>query len=402
MKTPDLILQALSKRISANWHLDIVSERGTWPHSFPLGKPTKSELETGFASTLDQTLEWRDWAEKHGLTLVTIPRRVHGTTQSIPTHLTIPDFDTAVGLLGTEWKQRIQRGRNRLAVLKSTFPGTAELPKLVRAVDGYSATDFNLLCTAASWFKNNSASGLTPRQVPIEGLHAKWLNTHKNLVQALAGTDSLGLLPDHPQRIHFTYLDPGHRASRQRWHDSATVGDTMIPAYPPEIVIISENKDTAIHFPPLPKTVSIEGAGFGGAAAIASLEWISTAPHVIYWGDMDSAGFEIVNLFREQGLPVRTVLMDLPTFELYERFGTTTDARGNLLGAPVRKNLIHLSDNELALYNGLTDPAWARVRRVEQERIPLLAAQDAVLRLIRDGLTREIIGSGSLRPPVIP
>ncbi|MEU4516718.1 DUF3322 domain-containing protein [Nonomuraea wenchangensis] len=57
---------------------------------------------------------------------------------------------------------------------------------VVRAADGYSDTDFGLLCAAAAWFRVNSDSGLTPRQVPIEGLHAKWLNTHRPLVMALA------------------------------------------------------------------------------------------------------------------------------------------------------------------------------------------------------------------------
>jgi hypothetical protein len=390
VKTPDQILQALGKRVATNWHLDIASETATWPHNFALRTPTKPELEADFASVLGLTLEWRDWADKHGLALITTTRRVQGTTQSIPTHLAVPDLDTAVDLLGPEWKQRVGRGLDRLAALRSSFTGTAELPKIVRAVDSYSATDFSLLCAAASWFKNNSAGGLTPRQVPIEGLHAKWLNTHKDLVQALAGIDSLGLLPRHAQRVHFTYLDPDHLAGGGRQHDSATVGDTMIPAYSPEIVIISENKDTAIHFPALPKAVSIEGAGFAGAAAITSLEWISTAPHIIYWGDMDSAGFEIVNLFREQGLAARTILMDLPTFEVYERFGTTTDARGNPLDTPIRKNLTILTESEQALYDRFTDPEWARVRRIEQERIPLTVAKETVLKLVHTGFTRAL------------
>jgi hypothetical protein len=216
--------------------------------------------------------------------------------------------------------------------------------------------------------------GLTPRQVPIEGLHAKWLNTRQPVIGILAGIESLGLLPRHPQRIHFTYLDPEHLAGGGRRHDSATVGDVMRPAYLPEIVLISENKDTAIHFPPVPKAVAVEGAGFGGAPAIASFDWLTAAPHLIYWGDLDPSGFEIVDRFRQAGLPVRTILMDLPSFEEYERFGTSTDARGNPLGTPVRQDLPHLNECERAVYDELTAPEWTRVRRVEQERVPLTVA----------------------------
>jgi hypothetical protein len=144
------------------------------------------------------------------------------------------------------------------------FPQVADLGKILRAVDGYFDTDFDLLCSSAEWFMHNTASGLTPRQIPIEGLHAKWLDSHQALLPTLTGTDDLGLLPRHPQRLHFTYLDPEYRAAGGRTHDSATVGDPMAPAYCPEIVIISENKDTAMHFPPLRKAISVEGAGFGG------------------------------------------------------------------------------------------------------------------------------------------
>ncbi|MFC7388373.1 Wadjet anti-phage system protein JetD domain-containing protein [Sphaerisporangium rhizosphaerae] len=137
------------------------------------------------------------------------------------------------------------------------------------------------------------------------------------MIAALAERDGLGLLPGHPPRIHFAYLDPDHRAAGGRWHDSATVGDGMAPAYRPHVIVVSENKDTAIHFPALPNAISVEGDGFGAAAA-AGIAWLATAPHLIYWGGMDAYGFESVDNFRREGLPVRTILMDQTTYERYE------------------------------------------------------------------------------------
>jgi hypothetical protein len=364
--------------VTGTWHNDITSQAATWPHNFPLGAAAKPDLENNFGSFQQQVFRWRDWADDKGLDLTFASRHVCGTVQSIPTHLTVPDLDTAVSLLDIRWKHRIQRGRAQAKQLAARFPQVADLGKILRAVDGYSDTDFDLLCSSAEWFMHNTASGLTPRQVPIEGLHAKWLDSHQPLLQILAGTDNLGLLPRHPQRLHFTYLDPEHRAAGGRTHDSATVGDPMAPAYRPEMVIISENKDTAIHFPPLRNAISVEGAGFGGAGACASFGWITTCPHLIYWGDMDASGLEIVDLFRRSGVPVSTILMDLDAFHTYERFGSSTDARGNPLAVSARKNLGWLTGPERALYKQLTDPDWARVRRVEQERIPLMVALAAV------------------------
>jgi len=135
-------------------------------------------------------------------------------------------------------------------------------------------------------------------------------------------------------------------------------------------VVISENKDTALHFPELPGGISVEGAGRGGETA-ASFPWLRDCPHLFYWGDMDAAGFEILNGFRDARLQVTSILMDAPTYDVYQRFGTATDAHGDPLPVPPRRPLPHLTAAERELYDRLTDPHWVGYRRIEQECIPL-------------------------------
>jgi hypothetical protein len=144
----------------------------------------------------------------------------------------------------------------------------------------------------------------------------------------------------------------------------------MTPAYLPSVVVISENKDTALHFPAVAAGISVEGMGHGGATA-ASFPWLRECQNLFYWGDMDASGLEILDGFRAAGLPVTSVLMDLATYERYEQFGTSTDARGNPLTAAACRPLAHLTDAEQHLYERLTAPSWSRYRRIEQERIPL-------------------------------
>jgi len=261
VKTTDEVLEEIRRRLNTTWHGDASGGGSAWPHEFSLGSPTKSALEADFSRYQRAALTWRDWAAARGVMLTDAPRVVHGTTQRIPTHISIPAADTAARLCGLEWVQRLERGRARAADLKRRFPDLQDIARMIRWVDRYSDADFELLCTAGEWFARNSASGLTPRQVPIPGFHAKWLNTHQGAVAALAGIPTLGLLPPHPARIHFTYLDPDYIASGHRRHDSATVGDAMTPAYPPAVVVISENKDTALHFLPVRQGVSVEGMG---------------------------------------------------------------------------------------------------------------------------------------------
>ncbi|MGO9294902.1 MAG: Wadjet anti-phage system protein JetD domain-containing protein [Streptosporangiaceae bacterium] len=386
MKTPQQLLRDVQRRLSNTWHIDAArqshvegspAEQSSWPHSFPLGTVPKATLERDFERFQGEAFVWRDWAAVHGLALSDAPRVVHGTIQRMPTHVMVPDSTAAAELCGMTWVNRLERGRARAAALRRGFPYLANLARVVRDIDGYTEVDFDLLCVTAEWFRQHSAAGLTPRQVPIPGLHAKWLNTRHATVATLAGLSALDLLPRHPARLHFTYLDPGHRAAGRRCHDSATAGDPMMPAYVPSVVVISENKDTALHFPAFDAGISVEGMGHGGATA-ASFPWLRECQNLFYWGDMDASGLEILDGFRAAGLPVTSVLMDLATYERYEQFGTSTDARGNPLTATACRPLAHLTDAEQQLYECLTDPLWTRYRRVEQERIPLSVAAGAV------------------------
>ncbi len=156
----------------------------------------------------------------------------------------------------------------------------------------------------------------------------------------------------------------------------------MTPAYTPLVVIITENKDTAVGFPQVPGGIAVEGAGTGGGTA-AAIDWLRSCPNVIYWGDMDADGLAILNQHREAGLAVTSILMDIPTYDTYAAFGTNHDIKGNPITVSTRRKLDKLTHAERELYDRLTDPAWPGYRRVEQERIPLNVALDAVLAEVR-------------------
>jgi len=260
----------------------------------------------------------------------------------------------------------------------------ADAGRILRLVDGYADIDFALLLKVVDWYRADPslARGLTPRQVPIPGVHAKWLQAHRAAVLALTGLDDLGLLANHPARIHFTYLDPDHRADGRRLHDSATVGDTFAPAYQPEVVVISENKDTAIHFPELAGGLIVEGVGRGGRT-VASFPWIREAPLVVYWGDMDRDGYEILNGYRiDFDRDLDSILMNVAAYEEFEPYGTNHDQNGRDLVAGAPRVVDHLRADELEVYLRLLHPEHSGHRRIEQERIPLTRALSEVERLV--------------------
>lgn len=241
---PEQLAADVARRVKNTWAATVTGTADTpaWPHEFPLGEPTSAQLAADFTTTMATVAAWRTWQAHHGLPVTWRARRVSGTDQEPPTHVPVPDLDTAAGLAGGEWPGRIARARTRAAVLTDRYSHLTAPDRTLTAVDKLTGVDFDLLCRAADWFTRHDATGLTPRQVPIAGLHAKWLNTRHALIRELAGVEDLRLLPPHPPRIHFTYLDPTHRAAGGRLHDSATVGDRIALPYRPQVVIISENK----------------------------------------------------------------------------------------------------------------------------------------------------------------
>ncbi|RLP09674.1 DUF3322 and DUF2220 domain-containing protein [Propionibacterium australiense] len=387
MKTPDQVTADIRRRLTKGWHTHLTGEEAAFPHDFPLGRTDAAQLRGNYAAVHALTVDWQQWARRHDVQLTYATRMATGgTRQQVPTHAQVAGIDHAAAIVGDGWPERLERGRRRLNALKDGYPQLVDLARTVRAVDGYSDLDFDLLRTVADWFADDPlrAHGVTPRQVPIPGVHAKWLQAHEATVCALIGIHDLHLAPRHPSRIHFTYLDPDHIAGEGRVHDSATVGDRFTPAYRPRVVIISENKDTAIYFPAMPGAISVEGMGRGGKAA-ASFEWLHQAPLVVYWGDIDRDGYEILDGYRADfGRDIESVLMDEAAYTTYERFGTDTDRHGAALRPGNPRPVPRLRASERAVYTLLTDPSHDGHRRVEQERIPLHVALEHVLGL--DGM----------------
>ena len=345
--------------------------------SIALGQPTATTLSAQWQEARDWALEWRRLSLPAAAELKWTSRRLVRGEQSLPTHLRLATLSSVADFAGEDWPRRLELLRDRWSAIRDAVPATAN-SSILRRISGWTDVDFEILLAVVDWFSTNDASGLTPRQVSVDGMQGKWLDRHHSLVSALAGKAELGLVT-RPTRVHFTYLDPAHRSFGGRTHDSFTIGDNVRLPYQPSIVVILENKDTAVLFPALKGAIAIEGNGDAAPRLLPQLPWIRSAAKVIYWGDMDSRGYEIVDRLRLAGIPVQTILMDQNAYDEYEQFGTNTDERGKPLPCRPRKACPTLDQAEREVYENLTTPTWERYRRVEQERIPLDVAMAHVL-----------------------
>lgn len=379
MKSVDTILATVGKRLDSTWYKTLAGDSAHWPHPFPLAAPSPTQARTDFPAAQEWSLNWQSWARRRGLELRFVNRSVSGTTQSLPSHLLIGDIDTAARVAGDGHPARLRRARDRAAAMEATFPGHPDLWQVVRTADSYTDVDFDLLLRAAQWFRAHPTSGLSPRQVPVEGMHSKWLHKRLNLVRTVAQLPDLGLTDTRPVGVHLTYLDPVHlEPGTGRVHDCVYPGFDTEPAYRPRVVMISENKDTAVLFPRVQGGIAMQGHGNAGPALISRLDWVRAADRVIYWGDLDAKGLQIVNDYRALGVDIETILMDAATLTRFARYQSLTDDKGVTLTRSPRKPLPHLTGPERDAYHALTAADDDAPIRVEQERIPLNEAVTAL------------------------
>ena len=250
-------------------------------------------------------------------------------------------------------------------------------------------TDVNVesLVRTLKWlFDHPDLGRWTARQLQIPGVNGKWPEKNERLIRSFIDRDLAAELKPRLAVVHFTYVDPDYRATGGRHHDAWTEHDAHTPAYSPKNVVIVENRDCRLHFLPMHDTIVVEGEG-KAAGTLVKVDWIREADRIFYWGDLDSDGFAILNRLRAElesrGTELESVLMDSMAWASYLHLGVNHDKEGIPL-KPCSTPLPHLNGGEADCYAILASQGEKRIRRIEQERIPLGDARTELRRKLAD------------------
>jgi hypothetical protein len=222
------------------------------------------------------------------------------------------------------------------------------------------------------------------RQVDVPGVDSKFIESHRGVLAELL---DLGLPPevietgaagvaqftrrfgflDKPVRIRFRLLDPtlpslpGCHALPGVLPD-ITLDATSFAALalPVERVFITENETNFLAFPPAAGSIVVFGAGYGWEA-LARAAWLHRC-QLLYWGDIDTHGFAILDQLRGNFPGTASFLMDRETLLAHRlHWGEEPE--------PVRHDLPRLTPEEAAVHDDLRFDRHRPRLRLEQERV---------------------------------
>lgn len=362
MLLPDAVRDTLARRYRGRRGAWLAGE-GQWPLAIPLGPPSEQEAQRQPDAVRAWAAAWRQeavpgeaelvwgelvWGERHFRSL---------GTQSLPRRLVFRDASEVAAWIGESpsW----QRAHHRYQRLGARWP---RFSRYFEVLADYSDPDIERLEALLDWLNRNPGSNLYPRQLPIAGLDTKWLEPRMSLVADLRDGADSGLRP-LPYLVRLCILDEGLRRHVGGLSDvSARLEDLNTLDMPAQRVYIVENLQTGLAFGDEPGAVVFMGLGYG-VGMLARLPWVARA-RCIYWGDLDTHGFAILDRARA-GLPgLESALMDEETL-LKFRDLWVNEREQNAAGT-----LPMLSPAEAVVYRGLKEQRWGVNVRLEQERIP--------------------------------
>ena len=294
----------------------------------------------------------------------------------LPEAVVLPADSDALRLIGK--RAEAQRFDQLCAATLARFPQLADWLAR-RALAALAEADaWERILAILAWFVDHPRPQLYLRQLDIAGVDSKFIEARKPLLAELldlvlpagaidtqaSGTRQFetryGLL-NKPPLVRFRILDPGLAIGG--------LSDLCVPvaqfaalALAAQRVFITENEVNFLAFPQVPAAIVIFGGGYG-VDRLADIAWLRERD-VVYWGDIDTHGFGILDRLRA-GLPhARSLLMDRATLLAHRALWGAEDADKRYTATPRR-----LDADELALFMALRDNQFGERVRMEQERL---------------------------------
>ncbi|QNE13861.1 hypothetical protein FYJ92_04940 [Pseudarthrobacter sp. NBSH8] len=377
---------------------EVLEPGGLYPRRRPLKRPTAATLRSDYAAASAWAAELFGAVGPFSLETAEVGRTTVGANQ-LPAAAIFADAEAEIALVGkAKEAARFLELARVLASLHSSFRAWAlkrPLKLLELGADALTAA------RVALWLQDNPEPGIYVRQLGIPGVHTKFIENHRAVISELAlalransepsaigpadeafpdssaeAGSLLGLTQARtpaarfaaghgflhpPELVRFRLLDPAVPLLGQARDVTVTAEAFSTLSLPVTRVLITENLVNFLALPERSDTLAIYGGGYG-FSSLRDAGWLLGC-EVLYWGDLDTHGFRILDQLRAVHPQVVSVLMDEATL-LAHRDAWVREP------TPSKAVLSRLTAEESALYERLRDDAFGVAVRLEQELVP--------------------------------
>lgn len=297
------------------------------------------------------TLEWQ-----------TVGGRSIGRNQ-LPNRAVVSSFEQALALLN----ETTAAGRfDEMLLLAQQHPRVRQwiLANPHRALA--LAVEMPRLIAAFVWLDEHRGSGRYLREISAQGVDTKFAERHRSDLAAMLGvpTTAAGFLAGLGLRSKPGLLRLRPAASLGLPTPLTELGvrpeELAKLSVKPRIAIIVENEISYLSVDVPADGIVFWGKGFD-VDQVGRLGWLADA-EILYWGDIDTHGFAILDRLRAWLPQTRSVLMDRDTLLAHRDRWVTEDR-------PAKSALPRLTSDEQALYSELVEDSHDVRVRLEQERI---------------------------------
>lgn len=309
-----------------------------------------------------------------------VQTRRHGL-QNLPASITFAAERDYLKFIGKE--REVVVFRQNLDLICRTLPALKawclRQPQLILEEADYWADLLKVCC----YFVSHPCPGLYIRELPIE-VHTKFIEQHIRTLQSLLNHllseetirqegktfCSRFYLKEAEPVVRFRLLDPKISNSFFMGLDdlSTPISQFIRLHLPCRQVFMVENLMTFLTFPVVPDSLVIWGKGFQ-VEVLKDCRWLDNLP-LVYWGDMDVHGFQILSQVRSYFPQTVSLMMDQATFDTFSSMIVTN-------AVPHPPDPAHLTPDEMQLFCHLKKNAL----RLEQEKIDFAYGVDKVCRI---------------------
>jgi hypothetical protein len=384
--SPEAARDLLVRRFN-NQHPIWVAGGGSWPLDVSLGAPTEKDI----AKDPGAVRSWASaWQSRTGPGEVAFEERQFARLgkHRLPVTLTLPDAGQVAAAVGQakRWSTAAERYQRMMSRWPLLGQSTALASKFDVLAD-YDVEDFARLISLLAWLESNPKSGLYLRQLPVEGVDTKWLEKRTGLVATLLRA-LRDVAPDNESDFHELcgLRKPAHRVRVRLLCPSlrmrvgglndieAPVGELAKLPIAPRAVVIVENLETGLALPDVPGVAVVMRLG-NAVSALGTLPWLR-GTDVVYWGDIDTHGFAILDRARRAVPHLRSVLMDKAT--LLRHRALLVQETSQCPDVPLEV----LTIEERDCYDNLRAHTWGQRVRLEQERLGWRVAMETLMQTL--------------------